>query len=427
MLGNKKRKLIVGKFSNALVCILLLSFVLDVAKSQVVIIESKPQSKGTSGKGKPKPKPKQNTAPVRIPDVETTPRFSFRPNSNLQPLAFVVNPPAFQPAITANLGMAGLSAPLVPKLLNYEFDVLTADSRGRIIERRAESARYFNEELSGGVLLEMVEIPGGTYLMGSLGTTAETAKREYVRGMDKVIKDALVRRLQWETPQHLVKIQGFYMSKFEVTQAQWRAVASLPKISRDLMSDPSHFKGGNRPVEKVSWEEAMEFCERLSRATGRRYRLPTEAEWEYACRSGTNTPFNLGESLKPDWANYHGKQTYGSSPRGPNRQQTLPVGSLGVANAFGLYDMHGNVWEWCLDTWHDSYADGPDDGRSWESNGILYLKILRGGSWDSSAAECRSSSRYKMTSSMHLNYVGFRVVADVLGPQLMNEARISLQ
>ncbi len=427
MLGEKQRKLLIGKLTETLACILLLSCVLDLAKGQVVIVESKLKSNRGSSKGKSRSKPKQSIPPARVPEASIEPRFQFRPSQNLQPLTFVVNPPVLQPGSTLNLELASLSALPVPKLVNYEFEVLTADNRGRVLERRAESSRYFDEGLSGGVLLEMVEIPGGAFMMGTQNTDPGGAKKEYVRGIEKEIKEALVRRLQWETPQHLVKIQNFYMSKFEVTQAQWRAVASLPKINRELMSDPSHFKGGNRPVEKVSWEEAIEFCERLSRATGRRYRLPTEAEWEYACRAGTNTSFHSGESIKSDWANYHGKQTYGASPRGANREQTVPVGSLGVANAFGLYDMHGNVWEWCIDSWHDSYSNAPEDGRGWESGGILYLRILRGGSWDSTAAECRSNSRNRMTSNMRLNNIGFRVVAEGYSQQQTNEVRITLQ
>jgi formylglycine-generating enzyme required for sulfatase activity len=156
----------------------------------------------------------------------------------------------------------------------------------------------------------------------------------------------------------------------------------------------------------------VEFCERLSRATGRRYRLPTEAEWEYACRAGAQWPFHFGQAIIPEWANYHGRYPYAAAPKSAHRQQTIPVGSLGIANAFGLYDMHGNVWEWCLDSWHDNYFSSPEDGSSWEEGGVGYLKALRGGAWDSSAGECRVSSRNRITSSLRLNNVGFRVVAE---------------
>jgi formylglycine-generating enzyme required for sulfatase activity len=283
------------------------------------------------------------------------------------------------------------------------------------------------DQVRQAIQRQNVEIPGGTFMMGSVASEIEVLKKEYVRGIEREIKDALVRRLSWEGPQHMVKIPAFYLSKFEVTQAQWRAVASLPKVKRDLVSDPSHFKGSNRPVENISWDDAVEFCERLSRATGRRYRLPTEAEWEYACRAGTNTPFNVGDAIKTEWANYHGKHTYASSPKGVYREQTVIVGSLGIGNAFGLYDMHGNVWEWCSDTWHDNYNTAPDDGKPRENGDLKYLRVIRGGSWDSSAGECRSNARNRMTASIQLNSIGFRVVTEVTGQPMANETSISLK
>jgi formylglycine-generating enzyme required for sulfatase activity len=153
------------------------------------------------------------------------------------------------------------------------------------------------------------------------------------------------------------------MGKFPVTQAQWRAVAALPKINTDLDPDPSYFNGANRPVEQVSWDEAMEFCRRLSKKTGRDYRLPSEAEWEYACRAGTNKPFHFGKRITSDLANYNGNSVYGNAPKGKYREETTPVGSLKVANAFGLYDMHGNVWEWCADGWHENYEGAPNSNN----------------------------------------------------------------
>ncbi|MGE0131637.1 MAG: formylglycine-generating enzyme family protein [Blastocatellales bacterium] len=279
---------------------------------------------------------------------------------------------------------------------------------------RKERARYFIEELKGGAALEMVEIPGGTFLMGTTAGEIKQINQEHRRGVEKEARGRLQERLQWETPQHAVKLSAFYLGKYEITQAQWRAVASLPKVKKELMSDPSYFKGRAHPVEMVSWEDAAEFCERLSRATGRKYRLPTEAEWEYASRAGSRSPFHFGEAVTAAWANYHGKYPYASAPKGANRQQTIPVGSLGIANAFGLYDMHGNVWEWCLDSWHDNYLSAPEDGRSWEG-GINYLKVIRGGDWDSLAGECRVSSRNRITSSFRLSGIGFRVVAEAPG------------
>ena len=169
-------------------------------------------------------------------------------------------------------------------------------------------------------------------------------------------------------------IQPFCLGKYAVTQAQWRAIAALPQINRELNPDPSGFKGDNRPVEWVSWLEAVECCDRLSRQTGRSYRLPSEAEWEYACRAGTTTPFHFGETMTTELANYCGedrdiggrlyKGAYGVGPQGAYRQETTAVGSFAVANAFGLFDMHGNVWEWCLDHWHENYQGAPTDGSA---------------------------------------------------------------
>jgi len=258
----------------------------------------------------------------------------------------------------------------------------------------------------------MVEVPGGTFSMGTTTSEIEQIARDHGRDVEKEMKERLQERLMWETPQHTVRVSGFYLSKYEITQAQWRAVSQLPKVKRDLMSDPSYFKGGSRPVEMVSWEDAMEFCERLSRATGRKYRLPTEAEWEYACRAGSRSAFHFGATVTAAWANYDAKTPYASAPKGAPRQQTTAVGSLGVANAFGLYDMHGNVWEWCLDTWHDNYLQAPDDGSSREKESNNYVKVIRGGAWNSFAGECRASARNRITAPFKLNDLGFRVVAE---------------
>lgn len=144
-------------------------------------------------------------------------------------------------------------------------------------------------------------------------------------------------------------------------------------MNKELDADPSNFKGDKRPVEQVSWYDAVEFCDRLTAHTKRAYSLPSEAEWEYACRAGTRTPFHFGETITTDLANYRGTDneeykwsgSYGPGPKGIYREQITEVGSFGVANAFGLYDMHGNVWEWCLDDWHDNYEGAPTDGSAW--------------------------------------------------------------
>src|SRR5262249_31599693 len=195
------------------------------------------------------------------------------------------------------------------------------------------------------------------------------------------------------------------------TQAQWRAVALLPKVNTDLKADPSHFKGDNLPVEQVSWEEAMEFCRRLSRKTGLTYRLPTEAEWEYACRAGATTAFAVGDTLSPDLANYNGNlPPYGAAARGTYRGKTVAVGSLGVANGFGLSDMHGNVWEWCLDVWHWNYAGAPADGSAWVNGGDQSQRVMRGGSYYQAGDPSRSAFRGHELLNKRFQAIGFRVV-----------------
>jgi formylglycine-generating enzyme required for sulfatase activity len=279
-------------------------------------------------------------------------------------------------------------------LLPFEFEVVEVDARGQQSNRYRNQAQYFLEDLGNGVFLEMVSIPGGTFLMGSPSTE--------------------VGRFPQESPQHSVTVKPFYMGKFPVTQAQWKAVAALPQVSRALARNPSYFKGNNLPVEQVSSIEAVEFCQRLSEKTGRTYRLPSEAQWEYACRAGTTTPFHFGQTITSDLANYNGNCTYASGPQGKYRKKTTSVDSFQVANAFGLYDMHGNVWEWCADPWHDNDQGAPSDGRVRLINSDTHL-WLRGGSWLDYAEFCRCAYRLSYIPSNRIAdnrrfNIGFRVV-----------------
>ncbi len=209
------------------------------------------------------------------------------------------------------------------------------------------------------------------------------------------------------------------MGKYPITQAQWRFVASLPQINRELKLDPSYFKldlsyfkSGKRPVETVSWYDAVEFCKRLSQHTHRTYRLPTEAEWEYACRAGTTTPFYFGKTITAELANYRATETDGDGSKGEYRRETTPVDHFGIANAFGLCDMHGNVWECCLDHWHDNYEGAPNDGSAWLTDDESARRVLRGGSWYDSPSNCRSASRHFNNPGDSYNLVGFRVVCE---------------
>ncbi|RKZ74566.1 MAG: hypothetical protein DRR19_30010, partial [Candidatus Parabeggiatoa sp. nov. 1] len=150
------------------------------------------------------------------------------------------------------------------------------------------------------------------------------------------------------------------------------------------------------------------FCERLSEKTGNDYRLPSEAQWEYACRAGTSTPFYFGDTITTDLANYDGDYSYASGPKGVYREQTTDVGSF-PPNAFGLYDMHGNVWEWCADPWHDSYQGAPTDGSVWEAGGDSSLRALRGGAWFSRPGYVRTAYRYRGSHDDRNYNVGLRL------------------
>ncbi|MDB9435285.1 formylglycine-generating enzyme family protein [Dolichospermum lemmermannii CS-548] len=172
-------------------------------------------------------------------------------------------------------------------------------------------------------------------------------------------------------------------------------------------NNPAHFKGNNRPVECVSWNNAVNFCQKLSQKTGKNYKLPSEAQWEYACRAGTTTPFYFGESITPDLVNYDGNYAYAAAPKGQYRGQTTDVGTF-PPNAFGLYDMHGNVWEWCEDDWQENYINAPIDGSALISQSNI--KLLRGGSWDDDPDYCRSAYRYKRDLDYYYYFFGFRVV-----------------
>jgi formylglycine-generating enzyme required for sulfatase activity len=295
----------------------------------------------------------------------------------------IANRDTFLAQIQAALEIASTE----PELPIFSFEVITVNDRGEVIDRRPGQASYYREELAKGVILDMVEIPGGTFWMGA-------AEREREAGDN-------------EKPRHQVTIEPFFLSKFTVTQAQWRAIAKLPKINRALNPNPSTFKGTNRPVEQIDWADAIEFCDRLNRKTGKRYRLPSEAEWEYACRAGTVTPFHFGETITPDLANYDGNYTYAHASKGAYRRTTIEVGSF-PPNAFGLYDMHGNVWEWCADLWHKNYANAPADGSAWTLGGDHH--VVRGGSYGSYPGDCRTTFRARSWGEPSA-FRGFRLAA----------------
>jgi formylglycine-generating enzyme required for sulfatase activity/predicted Ser/Thr protein kinase len=235
---------------------------------------------------------------------------------------------------------------------------------GKIIHKITGNS--FIENLGSGVQLEMISIPGGTFQMGS---------HDYDR----------------EKPVHQVSIKPFYLGKYVVTQEQYRAV---------MGKNPARFKGAKLPVEMVSWHDAIEFCQKLSLKTGKNYRLPSEAQWEYACRAGTQTKHYFGDDPRHlggcGWYN------------GNSHRKTHPVG-LRSSNQFGLYDMQGNVWEWCADNWHDNYYLAPNDGTPWMNNDDRSRCVMRGGSWNDNTINCRSAFRNKFNADFSYNNIGFRL------------------
>jgi formylglycine-generating enzyme required for sulfatase activity len=205
-------------------------------------------------------------------------------------------------------------------------------------------------------------------------------------------------RIADETRHRVTLTKPFYMGKYEVTQGEWQKVVG---------SNPSNFKGSDRlPVEQVSWDDCQAFCQRA----GSGLRLPTEAEWEYACRAGTQTPFNTGETISTDQANYNGNYTYGNGRKGEYRQKTVEVGSF-RPNAWGLYDMHGNVCERCAD-WYRDYPGGTVTDPTGPASGEG--RVLRGASWACGPGGCRSGSRGSRFSGNRDNDFGFRVVVSSL-------------
>jgi formylglycine-generating enzyme required for sulfatase activity len=291
------------------------------------------------------------------------------------------------------------SRPAKPTLRAIALEFATVDEKGARLPAEKTSASVFTEALGPGIGLDMALIPGGAFMMGS-------PKYEWERRPN-------------EGPQHAVAVRQFFIGASPVSQAQWAAVvtAHSVKISHGLDPFPSFFKRGDLPVETISWNEADEFCQRLAEITGREYRLPSEAEWEYACRAGSSGPFNVGPTITTDLANYcgeggavcgendgkniaaniydgvtYGAGSYDQGPPGGFRGTTTPPGTF-PPNRFGLYDMHGNVWEYCLDLASPTYADAPTDGSANLMGPLEAERILRGGSWSHNPAICRSAYR----------------------------------
>jgi formylglycine-generating enzyme required for sulfatase activity len=260
--------------------------------------------------------------------------------------------------------------------------------------------------ITNTISMKLAYIPPGVFTMGSPLSEQEQFKKDNT-------DDWSAQEIQ-----HEVSItKGFYMGAYPVTQEEYEKVMgknpsffSAAGRGKDKVAglDTRHFS-----VEWVSWDDATEFCKKLSQQEGKSYRLPTEAEWEYACRAGTKTPFYFGDTISTDQANYAGDRVFGKGKKGVNRERPMPVGSF-PPNAFGLYDMHGSVWQWCQD-WYDKdyYQNSPGRDPVNETAGKLKSRVLRGGSWHNSPSEARSAARFLAPAILcNWNY-GFRVVAAI--------------
>jgi formylglycine-generating enzyme required for sulfatase activity len=272
------------------------------------------------------------------------------------------------------------SHPASAKLTTYTFETVSVDRNGEIITRQSGSAPCLTASLSAEISLDLVLIPGGTFMMGDN------------------------RHHPDEQPVHQVTVAPFYMGKYPITQAQYRSI-----IGDNLSSG----LGADDPAEKINWDDALAFCAKLSQQTGKQYTLPSEAQWEYACRANTTTAFHFGATITPDLVNYNGEYPYNGAPTGENRAQSTPVGTF-PPNAFGLSDMHGNVWEWCLDEYQPNYLNAPIDGSALVDTSANPKRVMRGGSWDYVAKGCRSSVRCSLDSSLRMDGCGFRVVLTTL-------------
>jgi formylglycine-generating enzyme required for sulfatase activity/uncharacterized caspase-like protein len=366
-------------------------------------------------------------SPTGVPDVATAPtarQAEPRHPPYIWPTRLTRRQALGATALAAAGAGAVIAAPAIrrlmskPSLQTISFDVTSVDEKGARTPPSKYTATAFAETLGSNAKLDMVSIPGGGFTMGSPPDEPE-------------------RRAN-EGPQHYVTLASFFIGARPVTQAQWAAVvlAHPNRVHSDLDPKPSFFRDVDLPVESIAWNDAEEFCLRLAEVTGRPYRMPSEAEWEYACRAGTATPFNVGPTITPDLANYcgtggavcgesggksiasvvydgvtYGSGAYGQGPVGAFRATTTRPGTF-PPNRFGLYDMHGNVWEYCLDKATGDYASAPLDGTPNLSGQKDSPRILRGGSWSHNPAICRSAYRDSIApdDSGWWGRIGLRVV-----------------
>jgi formylglycine-generating enzyme required for sulfatase activity len=308
--------------------------------------------------------------------------------TQIMPIASPLTPPNSQP-----------NRAIAPQLSQFSFETaIVTVNRNAIgkftknqlqISTRQKIGKIYIETLGNvqgkPIGLEMVFIPAGRFQIGSPMNELEHSEEE--------------------SPRHILNIPAFFMSRFPITQRQWKKL---------MDNNPSIFIGnGDRPVETVTWDDAQSFCQKLAQQTGRPYRLPSESEWEYACRAGTLTAFGFGETIAANLANYNGASPYKFALQSNSNSSTTEVGTY-PANAFGLHDMHGNVWEWCADNWHDDYDLLPKDGSAWTQGGDRSCRVIRGGSWHDPAHYCRSAKRSRNATSQGDRNTGFRIAVNLI-------------
>jgi formylglycine-generating enzyme required for sulfatase activity len=287
----------------------------------------------------------------------------------------------------------------------FNFEIVKVDKSGTVVKREKSQIESLIYNLTDKISLELVNIPAGKFMMGMPADDRKIALESLLKDGNK--REDAERWLDRSTPIHEVKIPSFLMGKYAVTNAQWQAVmVTKPSEKSDVK-----FQGENQPVINVSWDNCKEFCKKLSERIKKNVRLPSEAEWEYACRAGTTAAFHFGETITFELVNYDGKYPYVDAPKGEYRQKTVDVNFDRFSpNAWGLYQMHGNVWEWCEDVWHENYNGAPTEGSAWLIGGEQTRRALRGGSWVSSAINCRSALRVGDDADVSYNDFGFRVV-----------------
>ncbi len=289
---------------------------------------------------------------------------------------------------------ANIVAPTGKPLKTFRFKTIEVDTEGQIVAEKSMGASYFDEpylrpQLRKVLPLRMVQIPAGEFMMGSPPTEAQ--------------------RQEQEGPQRLIQVPSFYMGAFAITQRQYEAVVGE---NPSYFTDDQGKDGANLPVEQVTWQDADAFCKQLSELTGRTYRLPSEAEWEYACRAGTTTSYCFGEKVTTEIANFFADFSFTENYEENYRNTPVATDSF-WPNGFGLYNMHGNVFEWCADDYHESYQGAPSDAKQWMSGNAQASKVMRGGSWFNDTPYCRSASRDKNSQTGRSNSFGFRVVCEM--------------